>query len=189
MGPHVKITDFMKVQAPKSTTVLDSCKHILLRTWCVMRLPLKTIVHLKNLHIIFTNHPMKFKPWVSLKYLKVNFRKLYLFFVARHFIFIFLINKIRLHGQETRRISWRPTRMRQQLTAANFCSIQRIYTKGYRPIRKYTVRKICGGSGAEGGNSFNFLQGEIQGGLLRLRPSRSPVELSDRLSGKVDRLL
>lgn len=31
------------------------------------------------------------------------------------------INKIRLHGQEARRVSWRPTRMKQQLSVTYFC--------------------------------------------------------------------
>lgn len=96
-----------------------------------------------------------------------------------------MINKIRLQGQEARRVSWRPTRKKQQLSVTNLCSIYRISSRGNVPTRKYTVRKKYGDPIAGERNKSHFLQGEHLGVLPQLRPSRSPVELSDCLSVKV----
>lgn len=94
------------------------------------------------------------------------------------------INKIRLHGQEARRVSWRPTRKKQLLSVANSCSIQRVNAGGNPPARKYKVRKNRGASRAGEGKHFHFLQGEHLGDLPRLKPARSPVEPPECLSVK-----
>lgn len=55
---------------------------------------------------------------------------------------------------------------------------------GHLPTRKYTVRKNGEALGVGGGRGCHFLQGECVDGLPQLRPSRSPVEPPECLSGK-----